>query len=129
MKTETVHCHVVDVRLEDGLSHVHSFIEILIHHDSGPEFRVFHGFPSIFRYWVQLVTRAFYKGSCQMAVCLWEKAYMGITYDFNLPIYLLAIRIGTPGSWDASTMHTCHICVGVLTILPNMKVVAIVYFS
>ena len=80
-------------------------------------------------YWVQVVTRAFYKISCQMAVCVWEEAYMGINYDFNLLIYLLAIRIGTPGSWDASTMHTCHICVGVLTIPPNMKVVAIVYFS
>ena len=41
-------------------------------------------------------------------VCLWEKARMGSTYDFNSLMYALAIRIGTRGAWDASITLTCH---------------------
>ena len=86
-------------------------------------------------YWVQVVTCAAYKSLCRMAVCPWEKAHMGSmgsmgsTYDFDFLMYLLANRIGTHGSWDASTMLTCHIYVGVPAILPKLKVLAVVCFS
>jgi hypothetical protein len=42
---------------------------------------------------------------------------------------ILAIGIGTRGSWDVSNMLTCHIFVGLPTVFRKMKVVAIVYFS
>ena len=47
-------------------------------------------------YWVDVVTGADDKILCQIVVCLWGKAHMGSAYDFNLLMYFLALRIGTP---------------------------------
>ena len=47
-------------------------------------------------YWVNVVTSANDKILCQIVVCLWGKAHMGSAYDFNLLMYFLALRIGTP---------------------------------
>ena len=49
-------------------------------------------------YWVDVATSADDKVLCQIVVCLWGKAHMGSTYDFNLLTYFLiffALRIGT----------------------------------
>ena len=51
--------------------------------------------------------------------CLWGKARMGSAYHFNLLMYFLASH--------RHTTLTCHIFLGLPTILPKMKVVAIVY--
>ena len=72
--------------------------------------------------WVDVVTSADDKILCQIVVCLWGKARMGSAYDFNLLMYFVALRIGTRCLPVISF-------VGLPTILPKMKVVAIVYFS
>ena len=72
--------------------------------------------------WVDVVTSADDKILCQIVVCLWGKAHMGSAYDFNLLMYFLALRIGT-------RCLPVIPFVGLPTILPKMKVVAIVYFS
>ena len=52
--------------------------------------------------------------------CLWGKARMGSAYHFNLLMYFLVSH--------RHTTLTCHIFfLGLPTILPKMKVVAIVY--
>ena len=72
--------------------------------------------------WVDVVTSADDKILCQIVVCLWGKAHMGSAYDFNLLMYFLALRVGTRCLPVISF-------VGLPTILPKMKVVAIEYFS
>ena len=72
--------------------------------------------------WVDVVTSADDKILCQIVVCLWGKAHMGSADDFNSLMYFLALRISTRCLPVISF-------VGLPTILPKMKVVAIVYFS
>ena len=52
--------------------------------------------------------------------CLWGKARMGSAYHFNLLMFFF-------GTSHRHTTLTCHIFLGLPTILPKMKVVAIVY--
>ena len=52
--------------------------------------------------------------------CLWGKARMGSAYHFNLLMYFF-------GTSHRHTTLTCHIFLGLPTILPKMKAVAIVY--
>ena len=79
---------------------------------------------SMFKFgsWVDVVTSADDKILCQIVVCLWGKAHMGSADDFNSLMYFLALRISTRCLPVISF-------VGLPTILPKMKVVAIVYFS
>ena len=75
-------------------------------------------------YWVDVLTSADDKILCQNVVCLRGRAHMGSAYDFNLLVSFLSLRIGT-----RCLPLTCQIFVSLPTILAQMIVVAIVYFS
>ena len=105
-------------------SHVCSFLHSLVPYRIQIEMTMlpYLGSPSL-KYEVDIVTSADDKVLCQIVKHLWGKACRSSAYDLNLLVYFLALHTGTR-CLPVISLWVYH---GLPTILPKMKVVALVY--